>query len=211
MVANLVTAPAALALAVADAKTFLRVDGSDEDTLIEGLIKAATRRLEALTDKKFITQTWDIYYDHFPYKMKNDWWDGVKDMAISELHAPSPHLNMPFGPLNSVTGVYTYDESSTEYQFDSSNYVVDTVGPLGRVSLKDSATWPTTVLRPTNGVKVRGIYGMGANQAALPFEIVEAIKHLVGIMYEHRGDELPKIPASVSMLIEPYRSIKVGC
>jgi len=44
----------------------------------------------------------------------------------------------------------------------------------------------------------------------MPDDIKEAVKQLTGIMYEHRGDELPKIPPAVALMIEPHRRIKVG-
>ena len=202
----LVTAPATTPITLAEAKTFLRVDASDEDALISAQISAATRRLEALTDKKFVSQTWDVFFDSLPCKSKDDWWDGTREGALSELYAPNKFLDLPFGPLISVTGVYTYDEDDTEYEFASSNYSIDTAGPFGRIALKIGATWPSTILRPVNGLRVRGVFGY----SNLPDDIKEAVKQFTAKIYEHRGDELPQIPASVSMLLEPYRKLKLG-
>lgn len=218
----LVTAPAQLPLSLEAVKTFLRVDGSSEDDLITLQIKAATRRLEALCDAKFVTQTWDVFFDSTPLKAKDDWWDGVREGAISEMYVPARFLNLPFGPMQSVTGVYTYDDANTEYEFTNTNYFADTSGPFGRIGLKTGSVWPATVLRPSSGLKVRAVFGFGAGyipaddpdpavESTIPEDIQEAIKQFTGILYEHRGDELPKIPASVSMLLEPYRRFKVGC
>lgn len=203
----LYAAPASLVLSVADAKTFLRVDGSTEDNLIQAQIKGATQRLEALTDRKFFTQTWDIFYDTFPFSYSDEWWDGVREGTLSQFKNYVNHLDLPFGPLQSVTGVYTYDDGGTETTFSSTNYVIDNVGPYGKVVLKSGSVWPTDQLRTVNGVKVRAVFGW----ATVPDDIIEALKQLVAVMYEHRGDELPKIPATVSMLVEPYRRFKVGC
>lgn len=207
---QLVTAPANQAISTDNAKNFLRIDGTDDDALVAIQVKAATRRLEQLVDQKFITQTWDIFYDNVPHKIKDQWWDGTREGHINQMIGEVRELKLPIGPVQSVTGVYTYDEDDVEYIFASTNYSVDTAGPQGRIALKLGQTWPTTVLRPVNGFKVRAVVGMSADENGLPEDIKEAIKQFTAIIYEHRGDEMPKIPPAVSMLLEPYRRYKVG-
>lgn len=202
-------APSESVVTVAELKDYLRVDESAEDTRIAVMLEAATSRLEEFCDRKFITQTWEIYFDQFPYSQNDDWWDGVRDGAISMLQGQGEHIYMPFGRLQSLTSFKTYDDDNNEYTFDASNYYVDTVGPFGRVSLKTGGVWPATVLRPTNGIKLTGVFGFG-NAASVPPDIKLAVMQFAAIMYEHRGDELPKIPAECMLLLEPYRSIKVG-
>lgn len=203
----LITAPASLAVDLTTVKTFLRVDGTAEDTLITSMIKAATKRLEAETDQKFFTQTWDVYLDSFPtnYKNNDQWWDGTRDGAISEMNSPCNYINLPFGPVQSITYFKTYDEDNTEYTFTSTLYSTDLISPVPKIALKIGSAWPQTVLRPVNGIQIRGVFGY----ATVPDDIQEAIKQMVGILYEHRGDEMPKIPTTVSMLIEPYRRMKI--
>ncbi len=197
-------------------KTFLRVDGNDEDTLISSLISAATKRLEAETDLKFVTQTWDIYLDCFPQTVKRpktDWWDGTREGAISQLNAPINFIELPFGKCQSITSFKTFDDSDNEYTFTDFN--LDTIGFCPKIVLKYSSVWPTTVLRTVNGIGIRGVFGFGTgdnnagNIGAVPEDIREAVKQMVGILYEHRGDEMPKIPTTVSMLVEPYRRLKI--
>lgn len=212
---NLVTGPAQMPLSLQEVKDFLRVDSSSDDTLITNLIKSATLRLEALTDRKFVSQTYDIFYDNFPRSYKNDWWDGTKEMAISELEACGDRIKLPFGPMSSVTGVYTYDNQDTEITMDSAEYYADTKGQMGAIALREGYVWPATVLRPMNGVRIRAVFGFGQgyvsaqSPSVVPIDLQDAVKMLVSNMYEHRGDELPKIPASVSLLVEPYRRYKV--
>ncbi len=139
----------------------------------------------------------------------NDWWDGTREGAVTELYGHGGHLDLPFGPLSSVTGVYTYEDDGTENTFDSSNYVIDANAPSGRVSLKLGAVWPATILRATNGVKVRGVFGYGAASSAVPNDIQMAIMTLAARMYEHRGDELPELPKQVRTLLAPYEQIRI--
>lgn len=217
---KLITAPVLLPVGLEEVKTYLRVDGSTEDSLITAAILSATIRLEEMCERKFVTQTWDIYFDYFAGTHKNDWWDGEREGAISMLYSPIKHIDLPFGPLQSVTGFYTYDDDGTEYEFSSSSYVVDTISPQGRVSLKLGQTWPSTVLRATNGIKIRGVFGYGvgytvspAAASLVPVNIQQAILLTVGKIYENRGDsqdaEFLTIPNTAMMLLGPYMKVKV--
>lgn len=210
------TAPSQDPISLASLKTFLRIDGSSEDTLLTSILRAATKRLEKLTGKKFVDQTWDIYFDYFPGKAKDVWWDGTREGAISELYSPCGIIELPFGTLKSVSGFYTYDNDGTEYEFASSNYVIDNIGSKGKIALKNSTTWPATVLRPLNGIKITAVFGYGdgyiedpETASEVPEDIQEAIKQLAAVMYEHRGDEMSKIPKTVTTLLEPYMEYKV--
>lgn len=122
-------------------------------------------------------------------------------------------LQMPFGPMNSVSesgcGVFTYDEDNTESTFASTNYYADTVGPVGKISLKSGSSWPSTVLRPKNGIKVQARFGYGADNTAIPEDIKMAIVTLAARMYEHRGDELPEVPEQVMTLLMPHTQIRI--
>jgi uncharacterized phiE125 gp8 family phage protein len=143
-------------------------------------------------------------------KQKPDtWWDGSRDGAVNELYSPVGHLVLPFGPLSSVTGVYTYDDDNTENTFSSSAYYIDTAAPQGRVSLKSGSVWPSTVLRPSNGIRVRGVFGYGATAASVPNDLVLAVMTLAARMYEHRGDELPEIPPQVMTLLSAYEQVRI--
>ncbi len=53
-------------VSTADAKAQLRVDDSDEDSLIDALVKAATEKLEEHCRQAFIEQTWQVTLEEFP-------------------------------------------------------------------------------------------------------------------------------------------------
>lgn len=208
------TAPTGLAADLTQTKSFLKVEGSDEDTLITALIKAVTERLETETGLKFITQKWDIYYDHFPSKPVDDWWDGVRDGALSQLYTSSDTIDLPFGRLNSIAAFKTIDESDTEYTFAASNYSLDTTGPFGRIGLKIGQVWPQTILKPFNGIKIEeATFGFGATYLSVPEAIQQAIKMTVAKLYENRGDNSSgesfgtqgfTIPNTAMVLLGPY-------
>ncbi len=62
----LFTAPATEPVTTAEAKTHLRVDTSDDDTLIGTLITVARRRVENDSRHQLVTATWDYTLDRFP-------------------------------------------------------------------------------------------------------------------------------------------------
>ncbi len=208
-----------------EVKSFLRIDGTEDDTLLATLVTVATRRLEEFISRKFITQTWDIYFDAFPredreaFRGESSWWDGTKEGAMTELVGDAQFIDLPFGPLQSITYLKTYDNDGTAYTMTASQYYADTKSPFGRLGLTLGNIWPTTVLRPANGVEIRGVFGMSATAAALPAEVRQATMLMVSKMYENRGDATSSeffgasgftIPGTAQMLLEPYRIFRLG-
>lgn len=197
-----IVAPASPVVSLAEIKTYLRVDGSDEDTLLESLIEAATKTLEEQCGCKFGTQTWDIYRQCWPKEYnKKMWWDGVKEIAISELYADTDYYELPFKPLQSVESIKYYGTDDTEYILDNSIYDIDVAGYVPRVQLRYSQIWPTITLRPLNAIVTRGVFGF----TSVPASIKEAVKIYVANMYECRGSsEKSGIPKSCMALLEPF-------
>ena len=66
------TAPAAEPISTADAKLHLRVDITDDNDLIDALVKVAREHVEIITRRALITQTWDYYLDDFPGELYRD-------------------------------------------------------------------------------------------------------------------------------------------
>ena len=206
---KLKTPPSVDPVSVMEVKNYLRVDGNSEDSVIESMIKAATVILEDYCDTKFIEQTWLEYHDCFPFKEKNEWWDGVKEIAVSELYSSLPYIDLMLGPIKSYIGLKTYPDSGISETFDPSNYVVDTSNAFGRIALKMGSVWPTTILRKVNGIEHEYIVGLSPDQASLPHNIKQAIFVFIARMYEKRGDDNIIIPPLSCSLLAPYRRFKV--
>src|SRR4051794_5651410 len=62
----LVTPPAAEPVSLAEAKLYLRVVDSAEDSMITNMIAAARLLCEAEVDRSFINTTWDLILDGWP-------------------------------------------------------------------------------------------------------------------------------------------------
>lgn len=183
------TAPAAEPITLADAKLHLRVDGDDEDSLIESLVVAARRWIEQTHGLALVTQTWDGALARFPR---------------------GSEIMVPKYPLVSVTSItYHDDDLSTSTVFSSSSYQVDTRPRPPRIVLKNGSSWPTDSLRLSSGVVVRAVFGFG-DPVNVPPGIVHAMRLLVANMYEHREPEVTgtivaEVDFAVDALLAPYR------
>lgn len=218
---KLLTAPTVSPLSVDEVKAYLKIDGNDENDLIQALIDAATQRVESYIDKKLIEQEWAIYFDRLPsYGRAQPWTDGVIDASVaSVLGGALSVIDLPFGPMMTLEEFNTYSDDGTKVVSNIGDFDIDTEGPFGRVCLKQGGVWPTTVLRGVNGIEIVATFGFGETADDVPVAIKQAIKLMVGKLYEDRGDDRDgemgglgalAIPKTAMFLLEPHRSIKVG-
>lgn len=174
-----ITMPAEEPISMTEAKLHLKIDGSDEDFTLPGLIKQAREYCEDFQNKKYITQTLEAYLDSFP--------NGSIEFRNCS-------------PVQSITSIIYADSKGTDITFDSSNYGLDNVAFVNSIYLNHGKSWPSVVLKPVNGIKIRFIAGYG-NAAAVPETIKQAmILHMKILhnamlpadqeMYEKRRDSL---------------------
>ncbi len=206
---KLKTAPTEEPATLAEAKLHLKVENTADDTLISDLISSARELCEKETGRAFITQTWQLFLDRFPFAPNGDeWWDGTRDGAITNLYEAVRHIAIPKPPLVSVSHLITYgddpDNNDDPQTFDASNYFVDTVSEPGRLALRINSIWPVRVLRAANGIEVEFVAGYGA-AAAVPRDIKNAILITVAHLYENRGDQDMNLPNSAQALLSKYR------
>jgi uncharacterized phiE125 gp8 family phage protein len=166
---RLITAPAVEPVSLATAKSFLRVDGSDDDALITSLIKAAREKGEELSRRAFITQTWDMTVNCWPVN------------HVLNLYRP---------PLLSVTHVKYTDRVGAEATW--TDYRVDIKSEPGTV-IFDSL--PGVSLQETGGITVRFVAGYGAAESNVPEWIKSTIQSLVAYWFENR--ESHDVPANI--------------
>lgn len=166
MARTLVTAPDVYPVTRAEAKAHLRVDTGADDTYIDALIDAATAWCETYTERRFVTQTWDLKLDGF--------WDH--------------YLYVPYPPLASVSSISYVDTDGATQTLSSSVYTVDTDSEPGRIYLAWNQTWPST-RSVTHAVTVRFVCGYGL-AASVPARAKQAILIAVADMYENREEIL---------------------
>lgn len=184
MTLQLITAPAAEPVTLAEAKLHLRVDTADEDALIGSLIAAARQRAEHELRRSLVTQTWERVLDAFP----------------------GAEIELGMGPVQSVTSILYADAAGITQTLASSAYVLDNVREPGWVLPAAGLAWPETAAT-VNAVRVRYVAGYG-NAATVPSGIKQWMLLQIGAMYENResvamGSVTPM--PFVSGLLDPWR------
>lgn len=205
---KLVTGPTSNPVTLAEAKLFLRVDHTADDTLINALIPTATAVVENFTNRKLISQTWDYFLDGFPMNKNQPWWDGVREGRLSEMLTACRYITVPLSPISAVTYIKTFDDADAEYTMPSGDYQFDGSSEPGRVALRMSAVWPATVLRPMNGVVVRCVVGY-SSAASVPSPLKQALLDVLTQMYQCRGEYDGQISKIAMALMSPYRTVKL--
>ncbi len=183
---TIVTEPTLEPVELADVKSHLSVEVSDDDTMISNFITAARRWCEHFTRRAFITQSWKLVLDKFP----------------AEFRVPLP-------PLQSVTSITYIDTDGNTQTLASSVYTVDIDSEPGRIVEAYQQSWPTT-RDVVNAVTVTYKAGYGAASTNMPGELKLAIKMLVGHYYENReafvAAPLREVPMASEHLLWPLRA-----
>jgi len=185
-----ITAPAATPISLTEAKAHLRVSGSTDDTLITALVDAATQHLDGWAgtlSRALVTQTWEVLMDAFP---------------------PGREIELPLGPVQSVTSVVYTDEDGGAQTMAGADYALDAAAPIPRIVLGEDASWPSTDAIP-NAVVVRFVCGYGA-AADVPAPIRAAALLIVGDLYRNReaASDVEILPnPTVDRLLSPYRIV----
>lgn len=165
------SAPVSEPVTVEELKLFARIDGSDEDTLLESFIASVRRLTEDYLNRALIEQT---------ITLKMDLW-------------PCEVIELPRPPLISITAVETLDESGAVTVYSSSNYYTDIHSEPGLLILKNGVTPPQNTERYYGGYQIRYKAGYGDSATDVPSAIITCIKQWATAMYENRavGSEPP--------------------
>jgi len=166
MAVRIITPPATDPITLTEAKSHLRVDHTDDDTLITGYITAATRYAEEFTGRAFITQTLELVLDEFR----------------AQIQIPRP-------PLQSVVSVKYDDSNGLEQTLtEGVDFLVDTASQPGWVVAVESI-WPETI-ETINSVRIRYVAGYVDGNSPpsenVPRDIKSAILLIIGSLYSVR-------------------------
>ena len=204
---KVVTDWTASAVATSDQKSFMRVDFSDDDSLIAELIKASQNVIQTYLNRAITTQTLELYLDRLPFYNDLKLQEGI--YTAPDIEYNSNYIVLPRPPVASVTHVKYFDDSDTENTFASSKYYVDLISEQARIVLRTGESWPTvTETRNANAYVVRYVAGYGG-ASDVPPPIVQAIKLLTTHLYENREAvtslSVNTIPYTIGALLQPYK------
>jgi hypothetical protein len=195
---SIITPPASFGVTAADMQAYLNLSPGQDDDLLDAFIEAAYDAVRQYCKRSILTETLEMRMDGFPG------YDEARELALGPgVHVVSvPWLtnrdgrviDLPFGPVASITSINTFGRDNVEATFDAANYEAD----ASRVYLNESATWPVD-LRNRDAVAVRYVSG----EASPPKALIHSIKVHVAAMYECR--EGCDMPAACKSILGPYR------
>lgn len=161
---RLITAASEWPVSLDEAKAQLRVDHTDDDTLIEAKIAALADWLSVppngWLNRSLCTQTIELALPRWPYGC----------------------IALPYGPAASIASVRYYDLDNAIQTVDSADYFLDG----DELVFVDGFFRPATYVRP-GALLIRYTAGVG-DPAALPSGLREAFLVALTALYEHRGE-----------------------
>lgn len=178
-------APTAEPVTISEAKGFLRLAGSTEDTLIEGLIRAAREDVERTTGLALIDQGWRLAVDRIP---------------------ASDVVPLPRHPVREIIAVTTYGTEGEASLVGAGDYQADLVSRPARLLFRKRPE----PMRAINGLEIDFRAGFGEAGIDVPDLLRRAILVLVAHWYEFRAsygpDEQPvSYPPRYERMISGYR------
>lgn len=197
---TVITPPASEVLTLTEVKTHLRVDSTDDDTLISSLLVAAREYAEKYTARRFVTQTLQLSIDNF-----FDWYTFDSGLASPWYQ----YIELPYPPTSSITTISYLNQSNSWATLDSSIYQTDFVSEPARIYHAYNQSFPVVQQVP-QAVKIVYVTGYGA-ASAVPSGIKGAMKLLIGHWYEHRTEveDYPtfEIPRAAKSLLDIYKVV----
>ena len=184
-------APTAYPVTLVEAKAHLRVDISDDDTLITSMISAATDYVEAFLGRSLVPRTYRADLRGFYFG------------------------NLPMRPIIAISSIKYYDTGSPETltTWDASNYTL----LHDQLWWTSGATYPDYASRP-DAFQVTYTAGYAPTSSPevaaenVPDAIKAAILMLVGDQYEFReaktSGQYYSENTTVNMLLSSYRVLK---
>ena len=171
-------------ITVAALKAFLRVDHSDEDAYITALRQAAISTVEVMSDTRLGDVSAVGYMDA---------WAAVR---------------IPVGPVQSITSITYLSTANTTQTLAASHYFTDLNSQVARIQFVSP---PDLYDDAMHRVHVNMVVGWP--EASVPAPMIQAVRLLVGHLYENRLEEITgtitsRLRMGIDALVSPYRSLQ---
>lgn len=186
-----ITSPAAKQpVSLDEAKDFLRLVDSTDDSTVRRLIVAAAAQVEAVSGVHCISRTARIILHDFP---RNGW-------------------VFPVSPVASISSIKYTDVDGNEQTVDSGEYLLEGSEYEPRLYLTEDGEWPSTIDQ-ADAVRITAVTGYGDDADDVPPQIKQAILFLVSHWFENRtpvaiGTAASKIPDTVDYLIQSFKRFR---
>jgi hypothetical protein len=223
MLSKLVTPSTGMPVTLDEAKSFLRVEHSHEDSAITRFILAAASACQKEARISFLAQVWQATYTlprqcgGVPSERAYPWrfggaggfggsialgLQGAFSNPASEIADPdniNSYVDLPYGPVRSITSLTLSGDALTPLAVDNSNYVLNGA----RVVWNDSFRELLGDYRTLSFVYATGFVDK-ATMDAQGADLQTAILMTVAMIYEHRGLSEITIPPAAKRLLNNY-------
>ena len=179
-----VVEPSVEPVSVAEAKSWLRIDSSDEDTLIAGLITMARRQVERMTGRALVEQTVEFKASRFDHC-----------------------LYLTRAPILQILAVEYLDADGDLQTVDPDDYVVIQSDERPSIEPAPGKSWPSIICQP-NAVTVAASCGYG-DASDVPADLKHAIAIMVADAYANREGQASSA-RTIEALISTYKTNLVG-
>lgn len=173
-------------ISTADARLFLKVDITDDDDVINSLVKAATESAQEYTNRFFLSTTLEQYGTTFA---------DIRNLFKS--------------PVGDITHVKYYDTDNTQQTLSTSVYQVTPAIEPSTLMLKVDQSYPDVADRE-DAVLVKYTVGYGTATTDVPYAIIQAVYLTIGHWYQNRqevvvGRIATEIPMGAKYLLDQYK------
>ena len=201
---KLKTPPACEPVSLKEAKAYLRVDSTNDETSIQNLVKASRQVVEAHIGRCLIEQTWT-------FDVNAGYASALADDHYIAAHKSKGHggLELPRSPFIKLSGKPVYFNGTNHQEIK--NYRLDTVGPVARIHFGH------TFLNSTGTLRIDFNAGYGDLPEDVPPSLKQAILMLTAAAHENRtGSIKDSSPHPIFMneavirMISPYRIMRLG-
>lgn len=187
MISYLLAGPAEEPVSLAEAKAFLRIDGTAEDGLVTTLVAAARVHVESVTARALLQQSWRLVLDAWP---------------------AGRAMLLPVGPATALLAVRLFDEDDDEHEL-----ALDGFGLEAGIALRLPAAPDLPGLRERFAVEVDYVAG-AAEVADVPADLKHAMLALVSHWYEHRDAVMAAgtgavVPDGFDRLVAAHRQVRL--
>ena len=174
-------------LSLADAKTWLRVDSSDEDDLITALIDVSVGAVQSYIAR------------------------AMGQITDFEFYLPDfINTNLPVGPLTAISSIKYYDQGNVEKTLDSSLYWFEAGNPTQpKIFFKQ----PLPDVYDYRAQPVTITCTVGERVSKIPPAIIHAVRLLLSQYYDQRENFIvgtivsKELPNGIKALLSPYRNV----
>lgn len=187
MIPVLLDGPTLEPLSLAEAKVWLKVDGPEDDDLVRALIVAARLMVEAEIGQVLMARNWRLIGDQWP---------------MGETITVRP------GPVLSVVAARVFNAQGQATTITATSFTV-------LAQEETAAIIPAERPAPGRahgGIEIDVRLGYGESVASVPENIRLAIRRLVALWYDNRGERADPdqgLPPQIRALLRPYRRLRL--